>query len=379
MNIKRFVGRNTQETLRMVKEEMGNDAVILRTRTIHPGGEKSGDSRETIEVTAAVDYDVTCHFQQEKGDTGARALLERYENLEAQIREIRDLLWSIEAGAVLQPDTILDPQVRGQYGHFKDFGIKGEIIRSLLKKMVVADPEGTARQGQDALKQSLVNILKNINMGGEVAGESGQAIHAFIGPTGVGKTTTLAKLAARTAIEQGKKVALITVDTFRIAAVNQLETYARIMGIPMEVASTRNELRKAIARHGDCDHLFVDTVGRSPKDTREIDQLMDLLKISKEIHGYLVLSATTDLHQLLLAETKFRAVDYKSYIFTKLDEVEDASSMVNFLLCQSRPVAYFTTGQQVPEDVEPASKKRLAKMILNGKSGSVMSTGYGVH
>jgi len=379
MNIKRFVARNTQEALRMVKEEMGTEAVILRTRTIHRGGEKSGDGREVIEVTAAVDYDVPSQYRHQKGDPGARALLERYENLEAQIREIRDLLWSIEAGAVLQPETILDSGVRGQYGYLKDFGIKGEIIRSLLRKMVPSDAEKTAAQGQEGLKQSLVNILKNINMGGEVAGGSGQAIHAFIGPTGVGKTTTLAKLAARTAIEQGKKVALITVDTFRIAAVNQLETYARIMGIPMEVASTRMELRKAIARHGDCDHLFVDTVGRSPRDTREIDQLMDLLKISKKIHGYLVLSATTDLHQLLLAETKFRALPYESYIFTKLDEVEDASPMVNFLLCQSRPVAYFTTGQQVPEDVEPASKKRLAKIILSGRSGTTMSTGYGVH
>ncbi len=379
MNIKRFVARNTQEALRMVKEEMGTEAVILRTRTIRHGGEKSGDGGEIIEVTAAVDYDVTSPFQQQKGNTGAHALLERYENLEAQIREIRDLLWSIEAGAVLQPDTIFDPEVRGQYGYFKDFGIKGEIIRSLLRKMMPADPGKTAGQKQEALKQSLVHILKNINMGGEVAGGPGQAIHAFIGPTGVGKTTTLAKLAARTALEQGKKVALITVDTFRIAAVNQLETYARIMGIPMEVASTRTELRNAIARHGDCDHVFVDTVGRSPRDTREIDQLMDLLKVSKKIHSYLVLSATTDLRQLLLAETKFRALPYESYIFTKLDEVEDASPMVNFLLCQSRPVAYFTTGQQVPEDVEPASKKRLAKIILNGRSGTVMSTGYGVH
>lgn len=379
MNIKRFVARNTQEALRMVKQEMGSEAVILRTRTIHGKDEKSGQGRETIEVTAAVDYDVTPQYRHQKGDPGARALLDRYENLEAQIREIRDLLWSIEAGTVLQPETILDSGARGQYGYLKDFGIKGEIIRSLLRKMVPDDAGKTGEQGQDRLKQSLVNILKNINMGGAVTGGSDQAIHAFIGPTGVGKTTTLAKLAARTAIEQGKKVALITVDTFRIAAVNQLETYARIMGIPMEVASTRMELRKAIARHGDCDHLFVDTVGRSPRDTREIDQLLDLLKISKKIHGYLVLSATTDLRQLLLAETRFRALPYESYIFTKLDEVEDASPMVNFLLCQSRPVAYFTTGQQVPEDVEPASKKRLAKIILSGRNGTAMSAGYGVH
>ena len=377
MNIMRFVAGTTREALRMVKEEMGAEAVILRTRTI-PAGSKEGDGKETIEVTAAVDYDVTPRYTQQKRDTGARALLERYEDLGAQIKEIRDLLWSIEAGAVLQPDTLFGPGARGHYGCYKELGIKGDLIRSLLGKMKPGESAQYVNKGPETLKESLVNVLKNIHTGDVLDKKEGQAIHAFIGPTGVGKTTSLAKLAARTALQQGKKVALITVDTFRIAAVNQLETYARIMGIPMEVASTRSELRKAIARHHDCDLLFLDTVGRSPKDTGEIHQLMDLLNVSKKIHGYLVLSATTDLHQLFLAEMKFRVLDYESYIFTKLDEVEDASPMVNFLLSQSRPVAYFTTGQQVPEDMEPATKQRLAKMLLNGRHATAMDQN-GVH
>ncbi len=377
MNIMRFVAGTTREALRMVKEEMGAEAVILRTRTI-PAGSEGGDGKETIEVTAAVDYDVPPRKAEQKRDTGARALLERYEDLGAQIKEIRDLLWSIEAGAVLQPDTLFGPAARGQYGYYKEFGIKGDLIRSLLSKMKPGESGRYMPTGPEPLKESLVNVLKNIHTGDVLDKKEGQTIHAFIGPTGVGKTTSLAKLAARTALDQGKKVAFITVDTFRIAAVNQLETYARIMGIPMEVASTRNELRKAIARHPDCDLLFLDTVGRSPKDTSEIHQLMDLLSVSKKIHGYLVLSATTDLHQLFLAEMKFRMLDYESYIFTKLDEVEDASPMVNFLLSQSRPVAYFTTGQQVPEDMEPATKQRLAKMILNGRRATAMDQN-GVH
>jgi flagellar biosynthesis protein FlhF len=232
---------------------------------------------------------------------------------------------------------------------------------------------------QEPMKQCLVNVLKKIKTGAPVAGDSEQSIQAFIGPTGVGKTTTLAKLAARSAIEHGRSVALITLDTYRIAAVSQLETYARIMGVPMEVASNRSELGKAVAKHRDKDHIFVDTVGRSPRDSREINELLEMLKISQAIHAYLVLSATTDLHQLLLAEKTFNALLYESYIFTKLDEVEDASPMVNFLLCQKRPVSYFTMGQKVPEDLEPASKKTLAKMILSGKNVMLDSLGYGVH
>jgi len=143
MNIKRFIARNTQEALRMVKEEMGTEAVILRTRTIRGGEKTAPNGNETIEVTAAVDYDVPSHGRQHEKDTGARALIERYENLEAQIREIRDLLWSIEAGVILQPDTIFDPQARGQYGYLKDLGTD----------------EITVVEAQDGLRRHLTNLL----------------------------------------------------------------------------------------------------------------------------------------------------------------------------------------------------------------------------
>ncbi|MEJ2258440.1 MAG: FHIPEP family type III secretion protein [Woeseiaceae bacterium] len=148
----------------MVKEEMGAEAVILGTRTI-PAGSKEGVGKETIEVTAAVDYDVTPRNADQKRDTGARALLERYEDLGAQIKEIRDLLWSIEAGAVLQPDTLFGPGARGQYGYYKEFGIKGDLIRSLLSKMKPGESAQYVNKGPETLKESLVNVLKNIHTG----------------------------------------------------------------------------------------------------------------------------------------------------------------------------------------------------------------------
>lgn len=379
MNIKRFIAENTQQALRLVKDEMGPDAVILTTRTIH-SGEGSGTGRkEMIEVTAAMDYDTPAAPLRQENHSASRELLDRYRTMEAQINEIRDLLWGIEAGDLLKTDMLSDHEAKAQYACFKGFGLRGEIIRSLMKQIMPAETARSEKQSRDVMKQSLFKVLKKVNMGGQEVERSPHGIHAFIGPTGVGKTTTLAKLAARAAIERGKKVALVTVDTFRIAAVNQLEAYARIMGVPMEVASSREELHHAVEKHSDCDHIFVDTVGRSPRDSKEVNQLLDMLKIPQRIHGYLVLSATTNLHQLLLTETTFRTMSYESYIFTKLDEVEDASPMVNFLLCQSRPVSYFTTGQQVPEDLEPASKKRLARMILTGRSGTLSSLGYEVH
>lgn len=379
MNIKRFIAKNAQEALRMVKKEMGEEAVILKTRTLDAGTSYPKGKGSRIEVTAAIDYDAPAVSSQISTRTGAREMMERYRDMESQLKEIKALLWSIEAGTVVKSEPFFDHSAREQYACLKGFGLRGHIIRSLMQEAMDGTKRIKQKKGQEPVKECLVNVLKNIKTGGVGTGSSRQTIQAFVGPTGVGKTTTLAKLAARSAVEKGRRVALITLDTYRIAAVSQLETYARIMGVPMEVASNRRELRRAVERHCDKDHIFVDTVGRSPRDGREISQLMEMLKIPQEVYAYLVLSATTDLHQLLLAEKTFNTLVYESYIFTKLDEVEDASPMVNFLLCQKRPVSYFTMGQKVPEDLEPASKKTLAKMILNGKNAMLDSLGYGVH
>jgi len=207
-------------------------------------------------------------------------------------------------------------------------------------------------------------VLRRIGIQGESGDRGRKRIVSFIGPTGVGKTTTLAKLAALSAVRQGRKTALITLDTFRVAAVAQLESYARIMGIPLEVAVNRGDLQKAIRKQGDCDTILIDTAGSSPNHAEALRELKNVLSIPEEIHSYLVLSATTRYEDLLHADRQFGSLPFASYIFTKLDETEDASSMINFLVSRKRPVSYFATGQQVPEDIESASKKRLASLLL---------------
>jgi flagellar biosynthesis protein FlhF len=166
-------------------------------------------------------------------------------------------------------------------------------------------------------------------------------------------------------LQQGKKTLLITLDTFRVSAVSQLQTYARIMGIPLEIALNSGELQTAIQKHTDCDRIFIDTAGRSPNQDQDIHELKKLLAVSEEIHSYLVLSATSGYQNLLHADKRFGMLPIQSYIFTKLDETYDASSMVNFLISKQKPVSYFSAGQQVPEDIEIASKKRIASMLLS--------------
>ena len=364
MNIKKFIARNNQEAIQMVKREMGPDAVILRTRTLLlPDGDLEGSSQR-IEITAAMDYDTPEATSPEKMPMDNQDVSQRWRHLEKEIKEIKDALMSVDAGSLLRPEVYYNRELRDRYIHLRGFGLRPDIIRSLMNE-AQEKTHDEKRPYASLLKESLSRVLERISVAGKHQDIKKRRIFSFVGPTGVGKTTTLAKLAALSAIKQGEKTAMITLDTFRIAAVAQLETYARIMGIPIEVAANNNDLKKAIRKHHDCDSIFIDTAGRSPNMDKDIVELKNLFRIPEKINHYLVLSATTRYQGLVWAEKRFGALPFDSYIFTKLDETLESSSMVNFLISRRKPVSYFTTGQQVPEDIEAASKKKLATLILS--------------
>lgn len=189
-------------------------------------------------------------------------------------------------------------------------------------------------------------------------------IIALVGPTGVGKTTTTAKLAAMYALNRGNKVALITMDIFRVGAVEQLKTYTKIMGIPLEVASTPKELERAVDRHTDCDLILIDTAGRSHKDADKLEEMKSFLESSIQTDIYLCLSATTKDRELEEILKRFSTFSISKVVFTKLDECESFGCIVNLLLRANLQIAYFTTGQRVPEDIEIATSDKLAELIL---------------
>lgn len=187
----------------------------------------------------------------------------------------------------------------------------------------------------------------------------------FIGPTGVGKTTTIAKLAARFALIEKRRVALLTVDTYRIAAVEQLKTYAQIMDIPVRVAYDQTEAAAAVREFQGFDILLIDTAGRSQKNTMQVGELKSLID-RLEPQSCLVLSACMKESDMLQAVERFAKARVDSLIFTKLDETNSCGSLLNILERTGLPLAYFTTGQKVPEDIEAADGRRLARIILDG-------------
>ncbi len=189
---------------------------------------------------------------------------------------------------------------------------------------------------------------------------------ALVGPTGVGKTTTIAKLAATYKLRHGRRVGLITSDTYRIAAVDQLRTYANIIGLPLKVALTPQEMASARASLSDCDVLLVDTAGRAPTDSARLDELRKFVDAARPDEVHLTLSAASSESVLIRAAERFRGsvLQPSHVLFTKLDEAVTIGGLVNISPKVGLPIGYVTTGQEVPDQIEIASSERLARLVL---------------
>jgi flagellar biosynthesis protein FlhF len=209
-------------------------------------------------------------------------------------------------------------------------------------------------------------LMKVTPICGPLSGQPGQqVVAAFVGPTGVGKTTTIAKLAAQHALGEKKKVALLTIDTYRIAAVEQLRIFAKLIGIPLEVVMSASELERSLALHREKDLLLIDTAGRSQRDTAQMAELASCFAHGKRATVHLVLSATASQQNLADIVERFRPLALESLIFTKLDESNTFGGILNTALQVHVPLSYLTTGQRVPEDIEVATPERVVDLILN--------------
>ncbi|MCK5913537.1 MAG: 50S ribosome-binding GTPase, partial [Desulfuromusa sp.] len=187
---------------------------------------------------------------------------------------------------------------------------------------------------------------------------------SLIGATGVGKTTTIAKLAAEAITQSGARVALVTIDTYRIAAVEQLKVYGEIMGLPVEVVLSPEQLQEAFRRHQDKDLILIDTAGRSPRDQARIDELNQFLGKGSKVENCLVLAAPTDERLQQKTLESFSPIPLSRLIFTKLDETDRCGTLINVPVRSNLPLAYLTNGQQVPEDLLRAEPKMVAELVM---------------
>ncbi len=241
-----------------------------------------------------------------------------------------------------------------------DFTIAEEIIASLPVKIEKEAPVTSE------LKQMIIEkIMEKLqSTEGIKVPEVGRKIVAFMGSTGVGKTTTIAKLAAKFAIQEGMSVALVTADTYRVSAVEQLKTYSDIMGIPIYVVYTAEELKNVLDTNLNVQLILIDTAGRSPHNHDQIEELQKLLQIDDSIEKHLVLSTTTKYKDALDVVENFSVCLPDKVIFTKVDEARNIGTIVNLLYRNPLPLSYITNGQNVPDDIELVDPDKLAQLVF---------------
>jgi len=246
--------------------------------------------------------------------------------------------------------------------------LRGEDVGPMAVEILTESVRGAAYEGAtlDELRSQLAeNLAGMVKCSGSLRiKKNGPRIVAVVGPTGVGKTTTIAKIAAMYALNRRVSVAMVTMDNFRVGAVEQLKTYAKIMDLPLEVAGNSQELSKALARHSDKDLILIDTAGRSPKDADRLDELKGYLETQTGIDVYLCLSATTRSREIDQIIYTFGTLPVTKLLFTKLDESRSFGCIVDTCLKHKFPLSYFSTGQKVPEDIEVATSRKLAAMVV---------------
>jgi len=218
--------------------------------------------------------------------------------------------------------------------------LRDTLLRTMIAKVKVAEPHSSPRPSPRLM--------------------------AFVGPTGVGKTTTIAKLAAIKALTERQRVALITLDTYRIAAAEQLKVYGNIIGTPVVVAADRHELQRALRERRDYDVVFIDTAGRCPRNPEHMWEIQALLTLARPLEIHLVLSATTREEEAEDMIRQFSLLPLHSLLFTKLDECGSLGSLVNLVVRTAKPLSYLTAGQRVPEDVEVATPERIVDLFWHG-------------
>ncbi len=383
MQIKKFKASDTAEALRMIRKEFGSRAVILSTKDVEVGSGVFGFRKKYgVEVTAATDADTpkdqlepgTGFESKAFGGRGARNSISTISPKGIKNSKPTGGGMSVSRVGRIRPAKLrggfsrkADPRMQffSLYKELQDQGVQEHIAMDLVKELGrLPSLKGSFRS--EDLKQGVSETFRK--MGAMVkpirVARGEQKIAAMVGPTGVGKTTTIAKLAAMGGLKHGRKLGMITLDDKKIGAIAELGVYSKILDVPMEVASTRGQLERAIHHLRKKDIILIDTPGISRNENALFRRVQDLLQSVKPLETHLLLSATTREKDFAPLFDRFKSMDIQSFIFTRLDDSTEYGHLMNQLILTGIPVSYFANGPQVPENIEVATLDRLVKLML---------------
>ncbi len=429
MIVKKYQGATEEEAIKKAQEDLGNKAVVLNVKTLQQRGVFRLFKKDVVEITAALEEEEFKNgINQRKpvmGDdaskmvvgtqvTPSRPLNARSNSkvnlvadekisvpaesnsavLEQKLDSLHNLLQSQMAKeAAKEAEKPASSEVTQENAGQKKVSEREnsnmKFIKLIYKKLIdnevdekyadqiMSDIEGSLKKESNIdsiLAAAYQKIILKLGEADDIEIGDKPKVIFFVGPTGVGKTTTIAKVASRFKLEQQAKVAFITSDTYRIAAVEQLNTYASIIDSPVSVIYSADELEEAVNTYKDYDLIMVDTAGRSHKSEDQMDELGDMLANTKalkdnfDVKVYLVLSITTKYKDLVNITERYKDIDDWSIIFTKLDETCALGNILNIRMLTGAALSYTTSGQNVPNDIELINEQSLAKQLLGGNT-----------
>lgn len=399
MHVKKYTAVGIQEALKLVKKELGPHAVIISTKNIEPIA--GNGKRHTIEVTAAMDFncdDNNSNFSPKKGrkSSDISDIEEIINPLHKEIAELKQILKANsreplgsnkkEGDDYFKKEALelksIVTRLLSNNSALKNFGFhdflidlyKEAVNRGINERLAFGLTEKISKKiiqktaiSKDNVKSLLfTEMMRLVKSSGPIKTIQGKPkVAAFVGPTGVGKTTTVAKLAAEFSLNQMKEVALISLDTYRIAAEEQLKVYSKIIDIPIFVARDKQEFHEALRLFQNKDLILIDTAGRSRKDENQLKELMDYFTQDISVESHLVLSSIAQEEILFGQIKRFYPLSIDRLIFTKIDEANSFGMLFNIAVKTNKPISYFTTGQKVPEDIEIATAEKTIDLIFH--------------
>ncbi|HEY9187385.1 MAG TPA: flagellar biosynthesis protein FlhF [Ignavibacteria bacterium] len=392
MKIKKFTGISLKEATELMKTELGESAIILNTKNIVE--DETGNT--LYEITAAIDEEpIITNNNSNKAVIpelntleNLRRIAEKFQNirdnnldnskaekgieiidLKSDIDSVKDTL--VEIADRLKYDKI--PELPAKLKQYYDILISNEIEDKFAREIVFNVYENISLKDTNddnyirnlLIKEISDKIVLAPNL--KISKNTSKVI-AFIGPTGVGKTTTLCKIAAICKFFNHYNIAIVSIDTYRLAAIDQLKTFTDIANISLDIAYDSTELKNMIEKHRDKDIIFIDTVGRSPNNQDHLSELKRLLESISADEVHLIISANTSLSSMKEIVKNFGILMPNRLIFSKVDEAINYGNIINLINFSHLPISYLTTGQVIPDDIEVADKNKLAGLVIKSKN-----------